>query len=227
MWILISKNCGGRNHALLFQIFTKPCDHNCDCSCCLEALIRILFLAKKIFPRLGTEWIFVKSHTCQIYEMSLQFLLTSSDSAFSLTPKPSDGPEHIEILSNIKVKVKVAQSYPTLLQARILEWVAFPFSRGSSQPRDKTQVFHITGGFFTSWATREVPPNIKVPLYSLKILSSAFQWLIIGSTEFPSTGLRIFVNAFNCPWSLGFYVCICQVFCLSVLWWWEYIYIIM
>ena len=30
-----------------------------------------------------------------------------------------------------------------ILQARILEWVAFPFSRGSSQPRDRTQVSHI------------------------------------------------------------------------------------
>ena len=63
-------------------------------------------------------------------------------------------------------KVKVAQSCPTLcnpmdytvhgiLQARILEWVAFPFSRGSSQPRDWTQVSYTVGGFFTSWATKE------------------------------------------------------------------------
>ena len=36
-----------------------------------------------------------------------------------------------------------------ILQARILEWVAVPFSRGSSQPRDWTQVSHIAGGFFT------------------------------------------------------------------------------
>ena len=42
-----------------------------------------------------------------------------------------------------------------ILQARILEWVAFPFSRGSSQTRDRSQVSHIAGGFFTSWATRE------------------------------------------------------------------------
>ena len=64
------------------------------------------------------------------------------------------------------VKVKVAQSCLTLcnsmdcslpgstvhgiLQARILEWVAIPFSRGSSQPRS-----YIAGGFFTNWATRE------------------------------------------------------------------------
>ena len=42
-----------------------------------------------------------------------------------------------------------------ILQARILEWVAFPFSRGSSQPRDQTQVSHVAGRFFTSCAIRE------------------------------------------------------------------------
>jgi len=58
-------------------------------------------------------------------------------------------------------EVKVTQSCLTLcdpmdctvhgiLQARILEWVAFPFSRGSSHPRDQTQISHITGRFFTS-----------------------------------------------------------------------------
>ena len=41
------------------------------------------------------------------------------------------------------------------LQARIREWVAFPYSRGSSHPRDRTQVSCIAGGLFTSWATRE------------------------------------------------------------------------
>ena len=42
-----------------------------------------------------------------------------------------------------------------ILQARILEWVAFLFSRRFSQHRDWTQASHIAGGFFTSWATRE------------------------------------------------------------------------
>ena len=42
-----------------------------------------------------------------------------------------------------------------ILQARILEWVVFPFSRGSSQPRDQTPVSRIAGRFFTSWITRE------------------------------------------------------------------------
>ena len=65
----------------------------------------------------------------------------------------------------IKEKVKVIQSCLTLydtmycslpgssvrgiLQPRVLEWIAFPFSRGSSQPRDRTQVSHIASGFFT------------------------------------------------------------------------------
>ena len=64
------------------------------------------------------------------------------------------------------VKVKVTRSCLTLcdpmdytvhgiLPAIILVWVAFPFFRGSSQPRDQTQVSHIAGGFFTSWTTRE------------------------------------------------------------------------
>ena len=40
---------------------------------------------------------------------------------------------------------------------RILEWIAYPFSGGSSQPRNRTRVSCIAGGFFTNWAIREVP----------------------------------------------------------------------
>ena len=53
-----------------------------------------------------------------------------------------------------EVKVKVAQLYLTrcgILQARTLEWVAFPFSKGSSQPRDRTQVSCTAGGFSTNY----------------------------------------------------------------------------
>ena len=61
----------------------------------------------------------------------------------------------------VKVKVKLTPSCPTLsssmdytvhgtLQARILEWAAVLFSRGSSQPRDRTQVSCIAGRFFIS-----------------------------------------------------------------------------
>jgi len=44
-----------------------------------------------------------------------------------------------------------------IFQARVLEWVAISFSRGSSQPRDWTRVSRIAGGLFTIWATREAP----------------------------------------------------------------------
>ena len=68
---------------------------------------------------------------------------------------------YMQVFSTSLSEVKVTQSCPTLcdpmdyavhgtLQAKILEWVAFPFSRGSSQPRDQTQVSRIAGGFFTS-----------------------------------------------------------------------------
>ena len=42
-----------------------------------------------------------------------------------------------------------------ILQARMLEWVAFSFSRGSSQPRDQTKVSHIADRLFTIWAPME------------------------------------------------------------------------
>ena len=44
-----------------------------------------------------------------------------------------------------------------ILQAKMLEWIAIPFSRESSQPRDQTSVSLIVGKFFTAWATRESP----------------------------------------------------------------------
>ena len=72
-----------------------------------------------------------------------------------------------------------------ILQARIPEWVAFPFFRGSSQPRDGTQVSRTAGRFFTIWATRRfrVHPNswtlpqnpsplMQNPLVSVPLLAS-------------------------------------------------------
>ena len=59
-----------------------------------------------------------------------------------------------------------------ILQARILQWVAVSFFTGSSQPRDQTQVSHIAGGFFTSWATREALKNPGMG--SLSLLQQIF-----------------------------------------------------
>ena len=49
-----------------------------------------------------------------------------------------------------------------ILQAGILEWIAIPFSRGCSQPRDWTRVSCIAGGFFTVWVTREASERWKL-----------------------------------------------------------------
>ena len=53
------------------------------------------------------------------------------------------------------------------LQSRILEWVAFPFPRGSSQSRDWTQNSGIAGGFFTNWATRETHTHRDSTVFAL------------------------------------------------------------
>ena len=58
-----------------------------------------------------------------------------------------------------------------ILQVSIQEWVAIPFSRGSSQPRDQTQVSHIAGGFFTSWAITEAQEHREG---SLSLLQQSF-----------------------------------------------------
>ena len=83
-------------------------------------------------------------------------------------------PDHLFLLL-WKAKVKVTQSCTTLCspkdyifhgipQARIMEWVAIPFFKGSSQPRDRTWVSHIAGRFFTIWArVKKIEP---LPVFS-------------------------------------------------------------
>ena len=51
-----------------------------------------------------------------------------------------------------------------ILQARILGWVAMPSSRGSSQPRDQTQISCVAGWFFTCWATLEAQSHCSLDL---------------------------------------------------------------
>ena len=71
-------------------------------------------------------------------------------------------------VSEVKVKVVQSLSYSLRphglvhgsLQARIVEWVAVPFSKGSSPLSDRIQISHTAGRFFTSWATREELPLV-------------------------------------------------------------------
>ena len=64
-----------------------------------------------------------------------------------------------------------------ILQARILEWVAILFSKGSSQPRDRTWVSCITGRFFTIWTTREAHHNREQTYHGTQCTVST--WLLL------------------------------------------------
>ena len=90
-------------------------------------------------------------------------------------PRPLDS-LYSQLRTILKVKILVAQSCPSLcdpldcnppgssvheiLQIRTLEWVAISSSKGSSWPRDQTQVSHIADGFFTLWTIRDALDSI-------------------------------------------------------------------
>ena len=91
-----------------------------------------------------------------------------------------------------------------ILQARILEWAAFPFSRGSSQPRGGTRVSHMVGGLFTSRATREAP------FYCVSLSNLCF-----SCSPVPATGLsRVGRSAFLALCALSLTDCT-ACFCLT------------
>ena len=90
--------------------------------------------------------------------------------------------------------VKVTQSCLTLcdlmnytvygiLQARILEWVVIPLSKGPSQPRDQIHVSRIASGFFSSWATREAQEGAEDDLALEARLHHFYNILMTTSTS--------------------------------------------
>ena len=96
------------------------------------------------------------------------------------------------------VKVKGAQLCPTLcnptdctvhgiLQARMLEWVAFPFSRGSSQPRNRTQVSHIAGGGY-------------LVVYSSEFTLKGGTFILANYVE---VSLTVTIRLFVTPWTVA------------------------
>ena len=72
-------------------------------------------------------------------------------------------------------------------QARILEWVASSFSRGSSWCRDRTWVSPIAGRFFTLWSTRDgAYPNYSILIIPAKIFPALLNW----QTDSPNQATR-------------------------------------
>ena len=157
MRIQLQDDLGGRKSYLIFFIF----------GCCFS--IHFLFFAYLLnayaswvlsFPSFLTwypAWLCSHLHCANPSQLSLL--------SFKHGPLPFG---YLIRISNYHHNfVKVTHSCLTLcdpmdytvhgiLQARISEWVASPFSRGSSQPRDRTHVSPIASGFFTSRATRVV-----------------------------------------------------------------------
>ena len=96
-----------------------------------------------------------------------------------------------------------------LFQARVLEWVAISFSRGTSQPRNRTWVSHIVGRCFTIWTTRWILNHWhtrEVPILFLtgkpepsNIIKSAFIWLNV------QWRLKIFILKEKCRKSILFF----------------------
>ena len=101
-----------------------------------------------------------------------------------------------------------------IFQARVLEWVAISFSRGSSWPRDQTRVSHIIGGHFTVWATRESnPPGSLVPgILQARTLewvaisfSSAWKWKVkLKSLSRVQVLATPWTAAYQVPPSMGY-----------------------
>ena len=118
------------------------------------------FLYSSTDKHLGFSHIFVTVNQAAISTWVKISLPHSVFISFDIYPE-------VRLLSLSEWKsLKVVQSCPTLcylmvytvhgiLQARIMEWVVFPFSRGFSQPRVWIQLCHIVGSFFTSCATGE------------------------------------------------------------------------
>ena len=130
---------------------------------------------------------------------------------------------HVVWIMTWKVQVLVAQLCPTLcdpmgysspgssvheiLQARILEWVVISSSRGTTRPRDWTQVSCITGRFFTIWATRGRPSWAQKLLEFLKIVCNLMikkkKELDLSNHQFEKSGGKKNPTIFYCCISIG------------------------
>ena len=96
----------------------------------------------------------------------------------------------VKLLSHVQLCDPMDCSLPGfsihgIFQARVLEWVAISFSRGSSWPRDQTQVSCIAGRRFTLWATREAHQSSVTWRYALRWISYVSTYIHCFLDSFP------------------------------------------
>ena len=136
-----------------------------------------LLLPEHLQLRQATPWLLNSRLAVSNYR-SAAFLVGNSNSTRTFPTQTTSSSHNPEFLTK-KMLCCCAQLWPTLcdpmdcsptginvhgiFQARILEWVAIPFSRESSPPRDQTWVSYIAGRFFTVWAT--LPNSHSVHLH--------------------------------------------------------------
>ena len=131
----------------------------------------------------------------------------------------------------VKVKVKLlsstlcnsmdcslpGSSLHGIVQARVLEWAAISFSRGSSQPRDRTQVSLIPGRRFNIWATREAITEYNLLFYikphiQLELLIAYFVKLMFERNKFQ--WIPVCFQKLNFDKSLKANLCVCVCVCV-------------
>ena len=111
-------------------------------------------------------WRTINCHSCGTKEMSFHFEMQLI-SGWGFIKNIRNGKVKVKLLSRVWLCDPMDYSLTGfsihgIFQARVLEWVVISFSRGSSWPRDWTQVSHIAGRCFTLWATREAVRNGKL-----------------------------------------------------------------
>ena len=178
---------GSSFFVLFYFVFWLPMSHCSSTICCKGCPSCIELLLH-----------FIKKNQLDIFVWACLWVLYSIPLIYTFIPL-----KYHTILIIVKVKMLVAQSCLSLcdpmncslsgssvyaiLQAKILEWIAIPFSRGSSLPKDQTLISCIADRFFTIWATREAQSTENHPPYGKDTLPRPQQdlnlWPLVYKTS--------------------------------------------
>ena len=138
-----------------------PCSHG------HEELLRVPVFLEMVHTYVQADVCYASPSVTQVVTCSLPLLFTRSslnNGSLANIPLLLHPVRSHSVVSDSVTPWTVARQAPLsrgIVQARILEWVAMPSSRGSSQPRDRAQVSFITGRFFTISATREAQESVS------------------------------------------------------------------
>ena len=123
------------------------------------------------------KWVLIRKNLFRLWSSRFRNIQTRNSPLFFFKWKWKSL-SRVRLFATLWTVAPTGSSVHGILQARILEWVSIPFSRGSSWPRDRSWVLHIAGIFFIIWTTREDfffrYPQIPVFLSVASFLSGVF-----------------------------------------------------